>query len=256
MDLKQFNATMDALERGELRVAEKVNGEWKVNKEVKQIILEGFKLGVIKEMSQGQFSYFDKDTFPVRQFTKEDGVRIVPGGTSIRRGAYLAKGSIVMPPAYVNVGAYVDTGTMVDSHVTIGSCAQVGKHIHISASTQIGGVLEPAGALPTIIEDDAFIGGNCGIYEGTIVQEGAVIASGVIITSSTPIFDATTGEFIRRNEDGRIIVPRNAVVVSGSKPIVRNGKPLESGVHLYCPVIVKYRDDKTAGSIHLEDLLR
>ena len=256
MDLKQFNATMDALEKGELRVAEKVNGEWKVNKEVKQIILEGFKLGVIKEMSQGQFSYFDKDTFPVRQFTKEDGVRIVPGGSSIRRGAYLAKGSIVMPPAYVNVGAYVDTGTMVDSHVTIGSCAQVGKHIHISASTQIGGVLEPAGALPTIIEDDAFIGGNCGIYEGTIVQEGAVIASGVIITSSTPIFDVTTGEFIRRNEDGRIIVPRNAVVVSGSKPIIRNGKPLESGVHLYCPVIVKYRDDKTAGSIHLEDLLR
>ena len=256
MDIKQFNATMDALEKGELRVAEKINGEWKVNKEVKQIILEGFKLGVIKEMSQGQFSYFDKDTFPVRQFTKEDGVRIVPGGSSIRRGAYMAPGSIVMPPAYVNVGAYVDTGTMVDSHVTIGSCAQVGKHIHISASTQIGGVLEPAGALPTIIEDDAFIGGNCGIYEGTIVQEGAVIASGVIITSSTPIFDATTGEFIRRNEDGRIIVPRNAVVVSGSKPIVRNGKPLESGVHLYCPVIVKYRDEKTAGSVTLEDLLR
>ena len=256
MDLKQFNATMDALERGELRVAEKVNGHWKVNREVKQIILEGFKLGVIKEMSQGQFSYFDKDTFPVRRFTKEDGVRIVPGGSSIRRGAYMAPGSIVMPPAYVNVGAYVDTGTMVDSHVTIGSCAQVGKHIHISASTQIGGVLEPAGALPTIIEDDAFIGGNCGIYEGTIVQEGAVIASGVIITSSTPIFDATTGEFIRRNEDGRIIVPRNAVVVSGSKPIVRDGKPLQSGVHLYCPVIVKYRDEKTSGSVQLEDLLR
>ena len=256
MDLKQFNATMDALERGELRVAEKINGQWKVNREVKQIILEGFKLGVIKEMSQGQFSFFDKDTFPVRQFTKEDGVRIVPGGSSIRRGAYMAPGSIVMPPAYVNVGAYVDTGTMVDSHVTIGSCAQVGRHIHISASTQIGGVLEPAGAMPTIIEDGAFIGGNCGIYEGTIVQEGAVIASGVIITSSTPIFDATTGEFIRRNEDGRIIVPRNAVVVSGSKPIVRDGKPLESGVHLYCPVIVKYRDDNTAGSIHLEDLLR
>lgn len=256
MDLKQFNATMDALEKGELRVAEKINGQWKVNKEVKQIILEGFKLGVIKEMTQGQFCYFDKDTFPVRIFKAEDGVRIVPGGTSIRRGAYLAKGSIVMPPAYINVGAYVDSGTMVDSHVTIGSCAQVGKNIHISASTQIGGVLEPAGALPTIIEDGAFIGGNCGIYEGTIVQEGAVIASGVIITSSTPIFDATTGEFIRRNEDGRIVVPRNAVVVSGSKPIVRNGKPLESGVHLYCPVIVKYRDDKTAGSIHLEDMLR
>jgi 2,3,4,5-tetrahydropyridine-2-carboxylate N-succinyltransferase len=183
-------------------------------------------------------------------------VRIVPGGSSIRRGAYLAPGSIVMPPAYVNVGAYVGEGTMVDSHVTIGSCAQVGKHIHISASTQIGGVLEPAGAMPTIIEDGAFIGGNCGIYEGTIVQEGAVVASGVIITSSTAIFDATTGEFIRRNADGRVVVPRGAVVVSGSKPIVRNGKPLESGVHLYCPVIVKYRDEKTSGSVQLEDLLR
>ncbi|MCR5409105.1 MAG: 2,3,4,5-tetrahydropyridine-2,6-dicarboxylate N-succinyltransferase [Bacteroidales bacterium] len=256
MDLVYFNEVMDALERGEIRVAQKIDGKWTVNKQIKETILEGFKLGVIRNMSEGQFSFFDKDTFPVREFKADDGVRIVPGGTSIRRGAYLAPGSIVMPPAYVNVGAYVDTGTMVDSHVTIGSCAQVGKHIHISASTQIGGVLEPAGALPTIIEDDAFIGGNCGIYEGTIVQEGAVIASGVIITSSTPIFDATTGEFIRRNEDGRIVVPAGAVVVSGSKPIIRGGKPLESGVHLYCPVIVKYRDDKTAGSIHLEEMLR
>ena len=254
--LDQFNATLDALEKGELRVAQKVNGTWQVNREVKEIILAGFRLGVIRDMSQGQFSYFDKDTFPVRQFKAEDGVRIVPGGSSIRRGAYLAPGSIVMPPAYVNVGAWVGEGTMVDSHVTIGSCAQVGRNIHISASTQIGGVLEPAGALPTIIEDGAFVGGNCGIYEGTIVEEGAVIASGVIITSSTAIFDATTGEFIRRNADGRIVVPRGAVVVSGSKPIVRNGKPLESGVHLYCPVIVKYRDEKTAGSVHLEDLLR
>ena len=256
MDLVYFNEVMDALERGEIRVAQKIDGKWTVNKQIKETILEGFKLGAIQNMSEGQFSFFDKDTFPVREFKADDGVRIVPGGTSIRRGAYLAPGSIVMPPAYVNVGAYVDTGTMVDSHVTIGSCAQVGKHIHISASTQIGGVLEPAGALPTIIEDDAFIGGNCGIYEGTIVQEGAVIASGVIITSSTPIFDATTGEFIRRNEDGRIVVPAGAVVVSGSKPIIRGGKPLESGVHLYCPVIVKYRDDKTAGSIHLEEMLR
>ncbi|MBO4634231.1 MAG: 2,3,4,5-tetrahydropyridine-2,6-dicarboxylate N-succinyltransferase [Bacteroidales bacterium] len=254
--LEKFNEVITALEKGELRVAQKVNGEWQVNKWVKEVILAGFKLGAITDMSQGQFSFFDKATFPVRQFKADDGVRLVPGGTSIRRGAYLAPGSIVMPPAYVNVGAYVDEGTMVDSHVTIGSCAQVGRHIHISASTQIGGVLEPAGALPTIIEDGAFIGGNCGIYEGTIVQEGAVIASGVIITSSTAIFDATTGEFIRRNADGRIIVPAGAVVVSGSKPIVRNGKPLESGVHLYCPVIVKYRDDKTAGSVHLEDMLR
>ena len=254
--LQKFNEVLDALEKGELRVAEKVDGEWKVNRWVKEVILAGFKLGAVQDMSQGQFSYFDKATFPVRQFKAEDGVRIVPGGSSIRRGAYLAPGSIVMPPAYVNVGAYVGEGTMVDSHVTIGSCAQVGRNIHISASTQIGGVLEPAGALPTIIEDGAFVGGNCGIYEGTIVQEGAVVASGVIITSSTAIFDATTGEFIRRNADGRIVVPRNAVVVSGSKPIVRDGKPLESGVHLYCPVIVKYRDEKTSGSVHLEDMLR
>ncbi len=254
--LQEFNEVIEALEKGELRVAQKVDGEWVVNRHVKEVILAGFKLGAITDMSEGQFSFFDKDTFPVRKFKADDGVRIVPGGSSIRRGAYLAKGSIVMPPAYVNVGAYVGEGTMVDSHVTIGSCAQVGKNIHISASTQIGGVLEPAGALPTIIEDGAFVGGNCGIYEGTIVQEGAVIASGVIITSSTAIFDATTGNFIKRNADGRIVVPRNAVVVSGSKPIIRDGKPLESGVHLYCPVIVKYRDEKTAGSVHLEDLLR
>ena len=254
--LQEFNQVLDALEKGELRVAEKVDGQWKVNRQVKEVILAGFRLGTVTEMSQGRFSFFDKDTFPLRQFKADDGVRIVPGGSSIRRGAYLAPGSIVMPPSYVNVGAYVGEGTMVDSHVTIGSCAQVGRNIHISASTQIGGVLEPAGALPTIIEDGAFVGGNCGIYEGTIVEEGAVIASGVVITSSTAIFDATTGEFIKRNAEGRIVVPRGAVVVSGSKPIIRDGKPLESGVHLYCPVIVKYRDEKTAGSVHLEDLLR
>ena len=254
--LERFNEVIEGLEKGQIRVAEKIDGEWKVNAWVKEVILAGFRLGAIKDMSEGQFSFFDKETFPVRRFSAADGVRIVPGGSSIRRGAYLAPGAIVMPPAYINVGAYVGEGTMVDSHVTIGSCAQVGKHIHISASTQIGGVLEPAGAMPTIIEDGAFIGGNCGIYEGTIVQEGAVIASGVIITSSTAVFDATTGEFIRRNADGRIVIPRGAVVVSGSKPIVRDGAPLASGVHLYCPVIVKYRDEKTSGSVRLEDLLR
>jgi 2,3,4,5-tetrahydropyridine-2-carboxylate N-succinyltransferase len=252
---ERFEEVMTALETGQLRVAEKVDGEWKVNVWVKEVILAGFRLGVVKDMSQGQFSFFDKDTFPVQTFDAEDGVRIVPGGTSVRHGAYVAPGAIVMPPAYINVGAYVDSGTMVDSHVTIGSCAQVGKHIHISASTQIGGVLEPAGAVPTIIEDGAFVGGNCGIYEGTIVQEGAVIASGVIITSSTPLFDATRGEFIPRNPEGRIVVPRGAVVVSGSKPISK-GPAAGSGVSLYCPVIVKYRDAKTAGSVQLEDLLR
>ena len=255
LNRQQFEEVLADLEAGRLRVAEKVGGEWKVNSSVKESILAGFRLGQVKDMSQGQFSFFDKDTFPVRKFSAEDGVRIVPGGSSIRRGAYVAPGAIVMPPAYINVGASVDSGTMVDSHVTIGSCAQVGKNIHISASTQIGGVLEPAGALPTIIEDGAFIGGNCGIYEGTIVQEGAVIASGVIITSSTPLFDATVGEFVPRTADGRVVVPKGAVVVSGSKPLSR-GPAAGSGVSLYCPVIIKYRDSKTAGSITLEDLLR
>lgn len=253
--IERFDEVISALEAGELRVAEKVGGEWKVNTRVKEVILAGFRLGKMTDMSEGQFPFFDKDTYPVRRFRQEDGVRIVPGGTSIRRGAYLAPGSIVMPPSYINVGAYVGTGTMVDSHVTIGSCAQIGCNIHISAATQIGGVLEPAGAMPTIIEDGAFVGGNCGIYEGTIVQEKAVIASGVIITASTALYDATTGEFVPRNSDGRVVVPRGAVVVSGSRPISK-GPGAGSGVSLYCPVIVKYRDDKTSGSVTLEELLR
>lgn len=255
VSLELFEKTMADLETGKVRVAQKIDGHWQVNAEIKQIILAGFAMGRIKDMSEGQFAFFDKDTFPVREFSTENSVRIVPGGSSIRRGAYLAPGVIVMPPAYVNVGAFVDEGTMVDSHVTIGSCAQVGKHIHISAATQIGGVLEPAGALPTIIEDGAFIGGNCGIYEGTIVEEGAVIASGVIITSSTPLFDATKGEFVPKNENGRVVVPRGAVVVSGGRPVVK-GPSAGSGIHLYCPVIVKYRDEKTSGSVSLEELLR
>lgn len=255
MTLERFNEVLAALETGELRVAEKTGGEWKVNTWVKEVILAGFRLGKITDMSAGQFPFFDKNTYPVRGFRQEDGVRIVPGGTSIRRGAYLAPGAIVMPPSYINVGAYVGEGTMVDSHVTIGSCAQVGCHIHISAATQIGGVLEPAGAMPTIIEDGAFVGGNCGIYEGTIVREQAVIASGVIITASTALYDATTGEFVPRNADGRVVVPRGAVVVSGSRPVSK-GPGAGSGVSLYCPVIVKYRDDKTSGSVSLEELLR
>ena len=252
ISIERFNEVIAGLENGSIRVAEKKDGAWVVNKWVKEVILAGFKLGAVQDMSQGQFPFFDKSTFPVRSFSIEDGVRIVPGGTSIRRGAYVSRGAIVMPPSYINVGAFVDEGTMVDSHVTIGSCAQIGKNIHISASTQIGGVLEPAGAMPTIIEDGAFVGG---IYEGTIVQEGAVIASGVIITSSTAIYDATKGEFVPRNEDGRVVVPRGAVVVSGSKPI-RKGAAADSGVSLYCPVIVKYRDEKTSGSVTLEDMLR
>lgn len=253
--IERFNEVLAALEAGELRVAEKTGGEWKVNTWVKEVILAGFRLGKMTDMSEGQFSFFDKDTYPVRSFRLEDGVRIVPGGTGIRRGAYIAPGAVVMPPSYINVGAYVGAGTMVDSHVTIGSCAQVGCNIHISAATQIGGVLEPAGAMPTIIEDGAFVGGNCGIYEGTIVREKAVIASGVIITSSTALYDATTGEFVPRNSDGRVVVPRGAVVVSGSRPISK-GPSAGSGMSLYCPVIVKYRDEKTSASVSLEELLR
>ena len=255
ISLEKFDEVMSALETGQLRVAEKADGVWKVNSWVKEVILAGFRLGKMCDMSEGRFPFFDKDTFPPRRFGLGDGVRIVPGGSSVRRGAYVAPGAIVMPPSYINAGAFVDEGTMVDSHVTIGSCAQIGKHIHISAATQIGGVLEPAGAMPTIVEDGAFIGGNCGIYEGTIVRERAVIASGVIITSSTAIFDATRGEFLDRNADGRVVVPEGAVVVSGSKPLSR-GPAAGSGVSLYCPVIVKYRDDKTAGSVTLEDMLR
>ena len=255
ISLEKFDEVMSALETGQLRVAEKVDGVWKVNSWVKEVILAGFRLGKMCDMSEGRFPFFVKDTFPPRRFGLGDGVRIVPGGSSVRRGAYVAPGAIVMPPSYINAGAFVDEGTMVDSHVTIGSCAQIGKHIHISAATQIGGVLEPAGAMPTIVEDGAFIGGNCGIYEGTIVRERAVIASGVIITSSTAIFDATRGEFLDRNADGRVVVPEGAVVVSGSKPLSK-GLAAGSGVSLYCPVIVKYRDDKTAGSVMLEDMLR
>ena len=251
----RFYQTIADLEAGRIRVAEKIGGEWKVNSWVKEVILSGFRLGKLIDMTQGQFSFFDKDTIPTRMFNEQSGVRIVPGGSSVRAGAYLAPSVIMMPPAYVNIGAYVDEGTMIDSHALVGSCAQVGKHVHLSAASQLGGVLEPVGALPVIIEDNVFIGGNCGIYEGTIVKENAVIGTGVIINASTAIFDATTGEYIRANENGQIVVPAGAVVVAGSRPISK-GPGAEQGIHLYCPVIVKYRDQKTAGSITLEDMLR
>ena len=251
----RFYQTIADLEAGRIRVAEKIGGEWKVNSWVKEVILSGFRLGKLVDMTQGQFSFFDKDTIPTRMFNEQSGVRIVPGGSSVRAGAYLAPSVIMMPPAYVNIGAYVDEGTMIDSHALVGSCAQVGKHVHLSAASQLGGVLEPVGALPVIIEDNVFIGGNCGIYEGTIVRENAVIGTGVIINASTAIFDATTGEYIRANENGQMVVPAGAVVVAGSRPVSK-GPGAEQGIHLYCPVIVKYRDEKTSGSITLEDMLR
>ena len=251
MDKLEFSQFCDALERGEIRVAEKADGVWKINPSVKERILEGFRIGSLEQMGE----YVDKDTVPARHFTPADGFRIVPGGSSVRRGAYVSKGAVMMPPAYVNIGAYVDEGTMIDSHALVGSCAQVGKRVHLSAASQLGGVLEPVGAMPVIIEDDVFIGGNCGIYEGTLVCSGAVIATGVIINASTAIYDAVNGTWIRPDESGRITVPSGAVVVSGSRP-VKKGPGAEEGISLYCPVIVKYRDKKTSGSIRIEDLLR
>lgn len=251
MTKQEFSDFCDGLERGEIRVAEKISGEWVVNVEVKENILGGFRVGELMQMGD----FVDKDTVPARKFTTECGVRLVPGGSSVRRGAFLAKGVVVMPPAYVNIGAYVDEGTMIDSHALVGSCAQVGKRVHLSAASQLGGVLEPVGALPVIIEDDVFIGGNCGIYEGTIVKSRAVIGTGVIINSSTSVYDATTGEWIRCNDAGQIVIPEGAVVVAGSRPVT-HGPGASAGIQLYCPVIVKYRDEKTSGSIQLEDLLR
>lgn len=251
----KFNQVCRDLESGRLRVAEKVDGKWIVNSWVKEVILSGFRLGRLKDMSCGEFAFFDKDTVPLRKFSESDGVRIVPGGSSVRTGAYLAPSVIMMPPSYVNIGAYVDEGTMIDSHALVGSCAQVGKHVHLSAASQLGGVLEPVGALPVIIEDNVFIGGNCGIYEGTIVKENAVIGTGVVINSSTAIFDAVSGEYIKANADGQIVVPAGAVVVAGSRPVAK-GPGADNGIHLYCPVIVKYRDAKTSASVTLEDLLR
>lgn len=254
-EIQKFNDTISRLESGEIRVAEKVDGTWIVNTWIKEVILSGFRIGALSEMSSGAFSFFDKDTIPARKFTLEDGVRIVPGGSSIRRGAYLGRGVIVMPPSYINIGAYIGEGTMVDSHALVGSCAQIGRRVHIAAASQIGGVLEPAGALPVIVEDNVFIGGNCGIYEGTILSEGCVLGTGVVINRSTPIFDNTTGEYIRANVQGQMIVPSGAVVVSGSRPVTK-GPAAEAGIHVYTPVIVKYRTSKTDASVSLEDLLR
>ncbi|MCQ2147555.1 MAG: 2,3,4,5-tetrahydropyridine-2,6-dicarboxylate N-succinyltransferase [Bacteroidales bacterium] len=254
-DMERFLEVMEGLENGSVRVAQKEGDSWVVNSWVKEVILMGFRLGKLTDMTSGEFSFIDKDTYPARKFSVSDSVRVVPGGSSGRRGAFVAPAVVIMPPSYINVGAYVDEGTMVDSHALVGSCAQIGKHVHLSAASQIGGVLEPVGALPVIVEDNVFIGGNCGIYEGTILKEGAVIGTGVIINSSTAIYDAVNGTWIRKNELGQIVVPAGAVVVAGSRPVTK-GPGAEAGIHLYCPVIVKYRDSKTDSSITLEDLLR
>lgn len=251
-ELELFEKTIAGLEDGSIRSAYKVRGEWVANTEVKQIILSGFRLGKLTGYPVGQMKFSDKDTVLPRFFSPEDGVRIVPGGSSVRRGAYLAPGVVMMPPSYVNIGAYVDEGTMLDSHSLVGSCAQIGKRVHLSAASQIGGVLEPVGALPVIVEDGVFIGGNCGIYEGTVLQEGCVIATGVIINKATAVYDAVNGKYIRA-VDGRLTIPAGAVVVSGSRPL-KGSNP--EGIQIYTPVIVKYRDGRTDASLELENALR
>jgi 2,3,4,5-tetrahydropyridine-2-carboxylate N-succinyltransferase len=256
-DREVFEAFKAALNRGEVRAAERdPSGDWRVNPWVKQGILVGFRMGALTDMSaHPTLRFFDKDTYPVRPTTIMDGVRVVPGGSSVRDGAYLAAGVVCMPPMYVNVGAYVDEGTMIDSHALVGSCAQIGKRVHLSAAAQIGGVLEPVGAVPVVIEDDVLVGGNCGVYEGTVVRAGAVLAPGTILTGATPVYDLVRGEVYRRTEDGPLEIPAGAVVVPGSRAVTTE-RGREWGLSLYAPVVVKYRDEKTDRSVQLEDYLR
>jgi len=245
-----------ALTRGDIRAAAKVDGQWVVNAWVKQGILFGFRLGELQQMSDGDvLSFVDKDTFPARRLTLADRIRLVPGGSSIREGAYVAPSVICMPPMFINVGAYVDEGSMIDSHALVGSCAQVGKRVHLSAAAQVGGVLEPINAAPVILEDDVLVGGNCGIYEGTLVRGRAVLGAGTILTRSTPLYDLVRGEIYRATSEHPLEVPENAVVVPGSRA-VNKGKGAEWNLSLYTPVIVKYRDEKTERGIELEEWLR
>jgi len=258
-----FSDFRTRLTHGEVRAAEKIvgpNGEsrWVVNTWVKQGILLGFRLGDLKEMSDGDvFSFVEKDTFPARRLTLADRVRLVPGGSSIREGAYVAPSVVCMPPMYINVGAYVDEGSMIDSHALVGSCAQIGKRVHLSAAAQIGGVLEPVNAAPVIIEDDVLVGGNCGVYEGTLVHSRAVLGAGTILTRSTPLYDLARGEIYRATPSAPLEVPEGAVVVPGSRAVTKGkGKSEGWGLSLYTPVIVKYRDEKTERGIELEEWLR
>ncbi len=246
----------DALTAGQVRAAEKVDGCWQTNAWVKEGILLGFRIGRLAESGDPRvLSFVDKDTYPTRHFAASEQVRIIPGGSSVRSGAYVASSVVCMPPMFINAGAYVDEGTMIDSHALVGSCAQVGKRVHISAAAQIGGVLEPINASPVIIEDDVLVGGNCGIYEGTQVGTRAVLGAGTILTRSTPLFDTVKGEIYRATGSEPLRVPGGAVVVPGARAITK-GRAAEWGLSLYAPVIVKYRDEKTDRGVELEDLLR
>jgi 2,3,4,5-tetrahydropyridine-2,6-dicarboxylate N-succinyltransferase len=255
--LEAFRALKAALNAGTVRSAERgTDGTWRVNRWVKSGILLGFRLGRVAPAVKGAaFPFFDKDTYPLRAFEGEHGVRIVPGGSAIRDGCYVAPGVVCMPPMYINVGAYVDEGTMVDSHALVGSCAQIGRRVHLSAAAQIGGVLEPAGALPVIIEDEVLVGGNAGVYEGTIVRERAVLAPGTILSGGTSVFDLVHDRVYRRDGNRPLEIPAGAVIVPGSRP-VKHGPGSAAGIALYAPVIVKYRDERTDTAVRLEELLR
>lgn len=280
-----FAQFKQALNRGEVRAAERdpSSGQWRVNFWVKRGILLGFRMGTLTDMSPAHLlhsnptsdataspassagttnkvgpinpCFFDKDTYPLRATALEENVRIVPGGSSIRDGAYISPGVVCMPPMYINVGAYVDAGTMIDSHALVGSCAQIGKRVHLSAAAQVGGVLEPVSAVPVIIEDDCLVGGGCGIYEGTIVRQRAVLAPGTILTGSTPVYDLPRGIVHRRTADSPLEIPAGAVVVPGSRAVnTEQGRAW--GLSLYAPVIVKYRDERTDAATLLEEVLR
>jgi 2,3,4,5-tetrahydropyridine-2,6-dicarboxylate N-succinyltransferase len=255
-----FQRFKDALNAGEIRAAEPDSARssgWRVNPWVKKGILLGFRMGKIVDMSidAARQPFFDKSTYPVKNISADSGVRIVPGGSSIRDGCYVAKGVTCMPPMYINAGAYVDEGTMIDSHALIGSCAQIGRKCHISAAAQIGGVLEPVGALPVIIEEEVLVGGNCGVYEGTVVKRRAVLGTGTVLNRSTPVYDVVTGAVHSASADEPLVIPENAVVVAGARAIAQ-GRGKEWSLSLYTPVIVKYRDAKTDVKVQLEDLLR
>jgi 2,3,4,5-tetrahydropyridine-2,6-dicarboxylate N-succinyltransferase len=255
-----FEEFKAALNQGEIRAAEPdqaaPNG-WRVNGWVKKGILLGFRMGKVVDWSidPARQPFLDKSTYPVKKFDVSSGVRIVPGGSSIRDGCYIGKGVTCMPPMFVNVGAYVGDGTMVDSHALVGSCAQVGRNCHISAAAQIGGVLEPVGALPVIIEDDVLVGGQCGVYEGVIVKSHAVLGTGTLLNASTPVYDLVRGVVHTATENCPLVIPEEAVVVAGSRA-VSHPRGKEWGLSIYTPVIVKYRDSKTQSRIQLEDLLR
>jgi 2,3,4,5-tetrahydropyridine-2-carboxylate N-succinyltransferase len=255
-----FDQFKEALNRGEIRSAEPDAASptgWRVNAWVKKGILAGFRMGVVVDMSidRTRQPFLDKSTYPVKQFIGSSGVRIVPGGSSIRDGCYVGKGVTCMPPMFINVGAYVGDGTMVDSHALIGSCAQIGRNCHVSAAAQIGGVLEPVGAMPVIIEDEVLVGGNCGVYEGTIVKRRAVLGTGVILNRSTPVYDLVRETVYSAGEEEPLVIPEEAVVVAGARAIPR-GMGKEYGISLYTPVIVKYRDERTDAKLQLEELLR